>query len=179
MGTVPATQNWTSGETVTASKLVAATKTPLDFLMNPPRVSAYNTTGIVAASGTPTLVTFDTEAWDTDSMHSTTTNTSRILINTSGQYLIHMYARFPNNATGYRQINLRINSGGTSGGGNSVQTVPMAAASGQTTMVVRTMELTCAAGDYYEMFVQQGSGSSLTLEAGQRVTGMDFRWIGN
>jgi hypothetical protein len=178
MATVPATQSFLAGEKVTAAKLIAAAKTPLDFLMNPPRCNAYSGTGIATATSTATLVTFDSEGWDTDSMHSTASNTSRITINTSGQYLVNFYARFPPNATGYRMLNLRLNSAGSSGGGSTMSTIAIAAAPTTSTFVTRTFELTCTAGDHYELFATQSSGSSLTLETGQRVTGMEFRWLG-
>lgn len=179
MGTVPVTQSFLAGEKVTASKLTAATKTPLDFLMNPPRCGVYTATGIPCASGTSTLVTFDTESWDTDSMHSTSTDISRVAINTTGQYLITFYGRFPSNATGYRQLNFRKNSNGNSAGGSTMSTIALAAVNGSQTFVTRTFELNCLAGDYFELFAMQNSGASLTLDAGQRVTGMEFRWLGN
>jgi hypothetical protein len=179
MATVPATQTWLAGEKVTAAKLIAATKTPLDFLMNPPRCNAYAGTGISLPNATSTLITFDSEMWDTDSMHSTTTNTSRITINTSGQYLVSFYARFPSNATGYRQLNLRLNSAGSSGGGSTWSTVAIPATNGASTFVTRTLELTCTAGDYYELFALQTSTATMTLDSGTRVTAMEFRWLGN
>jgi hypothetical protein len=178
MATVPATQSFLAGEKVTAAKLIAATKTPLDFLMNPPRVNAYAGTSTSLTTGTSTLVTFDSEMWDTDSMHSTTTNNSRILINTSGQYLVSFYARFPSNATGYRQLNFRLNSAGNSGGGSTWSTINVAAVNGSSTFITRTLELTCNAGDYYELFAFQNSGATLALDTGTRVTGMEFRWLG-
>lgn len=179
MATVPATQSFLAGEKVTAAKLIAATKTPLDFLMNPPRVNAYAGAAISLTSGTSTLVTLDSESWDSDSMHSTATNPSRITINTSGQYLVSFYARFPSNATGYRQLNLRLNSGGSSGGGSTWSTINLAAVNGTSTFVTRTLELTCVSGDHYELFAMQNSGATLSLDAGVRVSGMEFRWLGN
>jgi hypothetical protein len=179
MATVPATQSFLAGEKVTAAKLIAAAKTPLDFLLNPPRVNAYAGTGPVVATATTTLIPLDTESWDTDSMHSTATNSSRITINTSGQYLVTFYARFPSNATGYRQLNLRLNATGNPALGSTLSTISLAAVNGDATFVTRTLELTCVAGDHYEIFATQNSGASLTLQAGQRVTGMEFRWLGN
>ena len=38
------------------------------------------------AKNSPTAVTFDSEAFDTDSMHSTASNTARVTINTAGVY---------------------------------------------------------------------------------------------
>ena len=42
-----------------------------------------------------TPITFDSEAFDTDSMHSTTSNTSRITINTAGVYSLNAHINSP------------------------------------------------------------------------------------
>lgn len=177
MAAVPATQSFLAGEKVTAAKLTAATKTPLDFLMNPPRCNAYTTAAVPCATGVSTLVPMDTESWDTDSMHSST-NDSRITINTTGQYLVTFYGRFLSNATGYRQLNFRKNSAGNAAGGSTMSTIAVAAANGTLTFLTRTFELNCLAGDHFELFALQNSGVSLSLDSGQRVSGMEFRWIG-
>ncbi|MFD3464808.1 hypothetical protein ACFWWM_00270 [Streptomyces sp. NPDC058682] len=119
----------------------------------------------------------DTESWDTDSMHSSA-NDSRITINTTGQYLVTFYGRFPTNSTGYRQLNFRKNSAGNPAGGSTMSTIALAAANGAATFITRTFELNCLAGDYFELFAFQNSGVSLTLDLGQRVSGMEFRWLG-
>lgn len=182
MAAIPLTQVWNASERVTAAKLTAATKTPIDFLMNPPRVNAFvggNTVNVASSSSVSVLVPFDSEGWDTDAMHSTTTNSSRITINTSGQYLVSFYGRFPSNATGYRQLNFRKNSFGvTDVGSTSMSTVTVAAVNGDATFVTRTLEMTCVAGDHFELFAQQNSGATLAMQQGQRVTGMEFRWLG-
>ncbi|MFF0481060.1 hypothetical protein [Streptomyces sp. NPDC004435] len=178
MATIPPTQSFLSGEKVTAAKLTAATKTPLDFLMNPPRVNVNSTSTIAVPTGTSVLIPFDGEQWDTDSMHSTSVNPSRITINTPGQYLVSMYARYQVHATGYRQLNLRLNSGGSSSAGSTLTTINIPAVSGSSTFITRTFEMTCNAGDHYELFTLQTSGASLNLDSGARVTGMEFRWLG-
>ncbi|MFE0648543.1 hypothetical protein ACFVZH_08155 [Streptomyces sp. NPDC059534] len=177
MAAVPTTQQFFAGEKVTASKLTAATKTPIDFLMNPPRANVYPANPAPVPTGSSVLIPFDGEQWDTDSMHSTTVNPSRITINTSGQYLVSIYARYPVHATGYRQLNLRLNSGGSSSAGSTLTTINVAAVAGTSTFITRTFELSCTAGDHYELFTLQTSGTTLNLDIGQRVTGMEFRWL--
>jgi hypothetical protein len=58
------------------------------FLANPPACRVYKSTSMAIAHNTLTVCTFDTERYDTDSMHSTSADTSRITINTPGLYLI-------------------------------------------------------------------------------------------
>lgn len=183
MATVPVTQIFLAGEKVTASKLTAATKTPLDFLMNPPRCSvAYKSSDIASdliATSTATLIPFGTEGWDTDSMHSTTANPSRVVFNTPGLYEISIFARFKVNATGYRQMNLRLNSAGDPGLGSTLTTFAQAAGPTTATSISRTFDLLITnSGDYVELFLTQSSGANLGIDSGERVTGIMARWVG-
>jgi hypothetical protein len=52
------------------------------------RCRARKSTTTAVTTGSVIAIPLDTEAWDTDSMHSTVTNTSRITINTAGIYNI-------------------------------------------------------------------------------------------
>jgi hypothetical protein len=184
MATIPATQSFLANEKVTAAKLIAATKTPLDFLLNPPRCSvaykAGDISGDTIATGTATLIPFGTEGWDTDSMHSTSTNASRVVFNTVGLYQVSVFARFAPNATGYRMLNVRLNAGGNSGFGSTLTTFAQPAAPSTTsTSISRTLDLNVtSAGDYIELFLTQTSGATLGVETGERVTGFHVRWVG-
>jgi hypothetical protein len=183
MATVPATQTWLAGEKVTAAKFIAATKTPLDFLLNPPRCGvaykAGDISGDTIATSTATLVPFGTEGWDTDSMHSTSTNPSRVIFNTVGLYQVSAFARFAPSATGYRMLNVRLNAGGNSGNGSTLTTFAQPAAPTTSTSISRTFDLNVtSAGDYIELFLTQSSGATLGVETGERVTGFHVRWVG-
>lgn len=184
MATVPATQTWLAGEKVTAAKFIAATKTPLDFLLNPPRCSvAYkdgDISGNTIANATATVIPFGTEGWDTDSMHSTSTNTSRVIFNTVGLYQVSAFARFAPNATGYRMLNVRLNAGGNVSQGQTLTTFAQPAAPSTTsTSISRTFDLNVtSAGDYIELFLTQTSTATLGVETGERVTGFHVRWVG-
>ena len=57
------------------------------FLANPPACRVYNSANISCANNAETAMTFDTERFDTDSMHSTSVNTGRITITTPGLYV--------------------------------------------------------------------------------------------
>jgi len=61
------------------------------FAYTPPMVRLTQSTGQVLASGSNQTLTWDTETFDTDSMHSTVTNTSRITFNTAGIYLVGLF----------------------------------------------------------------------------------------
>lgn len=62
---------------------------------NPPACRVFHsvTQSILDATGAALL--FDSERFDTDSMHSTVTNNSRITINTAGLYVLNATCQFP------------------------------------------------------------------------------------
>jgi len=117
--------------------------------------------GTAIANNTNTAILFDTENFDTDAFHSTSTNTSRITIPSglAGKYLVTWQGNWASNATGRRSINLygngvairyspEVNGTSTSFPGNQGSVV-----------------LDLAVGDYLELFAVQTSGGSLTLYA--------------
>lgn len=68
------------------------------------------TTNQSIPDATETLVTFNAETYDTDGMHSTVTNNSRITIVTAGVYEVGFNGRFPSgNDYSVLQALLRVN----------------------------------------------------------------------
>jgi len=122
--------------------------------------SAYNNSGTAAASGTWTVMTFPSENYDTDSIHSTVTNTSRFTIPTgkSGKWLINFVATFEGN-NGNCNVQTAIYKNGTSVklNRNGAQINE-----GERDLGVPAI-LDLVAGDYVEFFVNQNSGISRTF----------------
>jgi hypothetical protein len=123
-------------------------------------VSLSNTGNYTIATGAITALTFDSELFDTDSFHSTSTNTSRITIPSgkAGKYVISVVTYFDPNATGARATYIRKNGANI----NFVQggyTASGTLAAGQT--ISLTADL--AVGDYIEAAVFQNSGGNLTV----------------
>jgi hypothetical protein len=56
-----------------------------------------------------TYLTFNSERWDNDAIHSTTTNPTRLTCKTAGLYLIGAYVAWQANATGTRILILELN----------------------------------------------------------------------
>jgi hypothetical protein len=66
-----------------------AVRDGLNYLANPPACRVYNSaTQAVADAVNLAPVLFNTEQYDTDSMHSTVTNTGRITFTTAGLYVV-------------------------------------------------------------------------------------------
>jgi len=125
--------------------------------------SVYNTAAQSISTATNTLLTFDSEFFDTDGFHSTSSNTSRMTIPSGkgGKYLINAFVGFQANATGYRRMSIVKN--GTAGIYNKVYPVQ---ATGEETSVFISQVLNLVATDYIEIQVYQTSGSTLSAWGG-------------
>ena len=110
------------------------------------------------STGVTTAVTFDTETFDTDNFHSTSTNTSRMTVPTgkAGKYLVTAGVTFATNATGNREIYIYKN-------GNQYSSAFQPGTSVGSTSIVIADVVSMAVGDYVESRVAQDSGSSVDV----------------
>jgi hypothetical protein len=102
------------GSGVDATKYLRSDGSGGWVLINPldqPRCKVFNSVNESIPNAAFTAVTFDSEEFDTDSMHSTVTNTDRITFNTAGTYLVGASIDFVANNAGYRSVH--ISKGGT------------------------------------------------------------------
>ncbi len=134
----------------------------------------YNAASITIADATSTAVTFDTERYDTGSFHSVLSNTSRLVAQTGGQYVIGGSARFDvtAGAVGKRQLAVRIN------GTLYIAVQDAGAIAGDSPYLSVATAWKMAATDYAELAVYQNSGAPLAVR-GQTVEGdssLEF-WI--
>jgi hypothetical protein len=125
-------------------------------------VSCYNTPNNQSLSNnTYTVITWDSEDFDTDGYHSTSSNTSRITIPSGkgGKYLFNGGIYFDNaTGTGFRELALYKNGtkfraffADTSGGGSTAYPAP------QVNIVVEAI-----ATDYFQLYARQNSGTNIT-----------------
>ncbi len=152
----------------------------LNFLETPPQGGVNQATPQAAlATGVTTVVTWDTLAFDTDTVMWS--SGSRLQLNTGGKWLFTASLRWASNATGYRFIDLRKNAAGSGAGGSSIANDTRPAVSGNITAQVLSIEWPgFIAGDYVELFGFQTSGGSLAFAAGA-VWGavvLTARWMG-
>ncbi len=118
----------------------------------------YGTTNQSISHFTTTLVTWDSEFFDTDSMHSTSSNTSRLTIpaGKTGYWQITASLGYDANANGVRQVNFSKN-----GSYVNAEQVQATATYGNIVGYSNIMYLT--AGDYIEVSAFQSTGGSLNL----------------
>jgi hypothetical protein len=123
----------------------------------------FNSANLSITNATDTALTFNSETFDSDpngAIHDTASAQARLTIRTAGLYLFVAGVSFATNATGYRQVYLRVN-------GTAVLasvTCPAVSASVQTDIVVTAVN-TMAATDFCEVIVVQTSGGALNVQA--------------
>jgi len=125
-------------------------------------------------TGTWTAVTFSSEIYDTDNLHDTSTNTSRITIpaGLTGKYLFTGSVVFAASATGVRGISLYKD-------GSPYKEILMdSASSSYSTIQSWSAISSLVAGSYYETFVYQESGGSINLNNGTSGTSFQIQYLG-
>lgn len=123
--------------------------------------AVYNSANQSIPNNTTTILLFDSELYDTDSIHSTSTNTSRLTV-PSGvtKVRLFMHSVFTANVTGYRQVSLRKNGAAVNGCSYSTG---FGNAAIETTVPLVSNRLLVAGGDYFETAVYQNSGGALDV----------------
>lgn len=127
--------------------------------MNPPvpQARVYNSGAISIPNITLTALTFDSERYDSGSLHSTSANTSRLTAPVTGLYNIGGNVEFASNATGYRILLIRF------GGSSRLAQQMTMALTGDVTCLNVTAQYRMLVGEYVELCVYQSSGGALNV----------------
>ena len=118
-----------------------------------------NSAAVSIANTTVTALTFNTETYDTDAFHSTSTNTDRITIpaGKAGYYLINYNINYAANGSGFRNCGIRINGSGT--GIDNVAYIK--GFSDEENSLAASTVYYLNAADYVSLHTYQNSGGSL------------------
>jgi hypothetical protein len=110
-------------------------------------------------NNTGTMITWDTETYDTNAFHSTSSNTSRITIpaGKAGYYSISATGAFAGNATGQRYFAFYKN-------GSMIQIFGRASGYSADTVLSGTSILNLAEADYIQVEGFQNSGGALDFQ---------------
>ncbi len=133
------------------------------FCATPPSCRANRTATQSIADITLTAVSFTAaDSWDTDSIHSTVSNQSRLTVPSGlgGKYLIVASVPWANNSTGWRDLTIRANG---STGLDSTR-VGSGVANPYPISTITTIQQ-LAAGTYVEVVVWQNSGAALDVSS--------------
>lgn len=130
---------------------------------NEPAIGArvYNSTAIMLATGTATVLTFDSERKNTGGVHSTSANTSRLVCTAAGTYIISGCVEFASNATGRRSVFIFLNGSVSIAGDLRLACTE----AGTVTRVAVCTQYDLAIGEYVELYAMQSSGGNLNVQA--------------
>ena len=132
------------------------------WFSEPPQCSVFNSSVQSVPNSTVTALLCGSENLDNTSMHSTTSNTSRITAVNAGRYTFTGTAQFAidGTGTGMRRLSFRLN------GTTEYDLVQVAAVSTLSTVILSgSRTFTLAISDYAEMVVHQNSGGALNVTA--------------
>lgn len=127
-------------------------------LVNVPTVRVYHDADQSVSDSTMTALAFNSERFDTDSMHDVSTNNSRLTANTPGYYQITACVRWEANANGLRLIRIRLNGTTDLAGVHEINL--SADILDQVVTTLWYME----EGDYVECTAYQTSGAPLNVQ---------------
>lgn len=161
---VPSQGTVAVGDKITASLWNDDVRDAVNFLISPPRVKVYKTANQSIATSAWACLTWDAEAFDSDTMHNNVTSNSRITFTTAGTYQITYNVFWANNATGLRNHKIELNGTTTEGSGTDViepfAISPVAAThTGASISFIQSF----SANDYIQAFAWQNSGGALNL----------------
>lgn len=149
------------GSAVTADS--AAVGSALETRLKSSYCDVTSAAGQSIPTGVATVLTWGTEAYDNDDMHSTVSDTGTIYIRTAGIYLITAKAEWALNGTGAaRSLYIRKN-------GVDIVTVTQPASSGWIRQSVSYLS-NCAVNDYFQIAGYQDSGAALSVQSGARFS---------
>lgn len=130
----------------------------LEFLISPPQCAFSHSTTQSIADSTWTALNGNTEDYDTDTMHSTVTNTSRATATTAGKYWVHATWEFASSAvSSFRSARFRVN-------GTTAYEVWTGSGTGSALRNSGGRTLVLAATDYVELQVWQNTGGNLNSQ---------------
>jgi hypothetical protein len=145
----------------------------LVWLNDPDRVKVTKSANQTLTTATTTLLTWDTETWDSNGLHSTAVNTDRLTCVTAGRYLVIAHIVFAVDAggAGYRALEVWKNS--SAGTWIAGDTVPSPGTATYSVLNV-VAEVSLTATDYVSCYGYQNSGGNLDVRSG---TGSWSSWF--
>jgi len=159
-------KTWATGDDITASLFNTHIRDNSQFLHQPPCCRVYNSAAFShTSSGNFLAVTYNSERKDTDTMHSTSSNTSRLTATTVGFYAAGGTCEFAANSTGIRSVAVRVNGTTYVGGVNRTT-----AAAGNVEQLECTTAYQLAATDYFEVMAYQSSGGTLSVASDPNIS---------
>lgn len=174
MATVPSEDTAAVGGKITAAWANSDIRDAINFLINVPRVRVTHSTTQSIPTASFTACLFDTEVFDTDSMHSTSSNTSRFTAVTAGLYEVAGMIAWAGSSTGRRGGAFYKNGSIIAG----TEVLQYASGTGSIALPMSDTSIYLGVGDYIEMMAYQDSGGALNANVGGGAfSAFEARWV--
>ena len=136
-------------------------------------VQVFNSAAQSVANSTDYYPTFDSESWDTNTFHSTVTNTERLTVPSGqgGKYFVYAVGGYTGNTTGFRRFTISINR--TSELFNNFITPDTGSC-----VITFSGVVELVATDYVEVLTGQTSGGALNYLGGAGYSSFGMYKIG-
>lgn len=176
---VPSQGTVAVGDKITASLWNDDVRDAVNFLISPPRVKVYKTANQSIANAAYACLTWNAEAFDSDTMHDNTTSNSRITFTTAGTYQLTWVSLWPANTTGNRIHTIEKNGTTTQGSGTTIiEPVGFNPVNATHNGYTVTTMASFSAGDYIQAFVYQSSGGALNYNGTSEAhSSLQARWV--
>lgn len=167
--------NIKAGAAIAGSKLADAAVTAAK-IGTLPGCRVRHSVNQVIPNNTYTPLAFNTELFDTDSMHDAVTNNSRITINTAGVYLLTAHATWQGiDNVSSRALLIRLNGIA----GNDIARAQEKVSNLDQCEQIVTGIWKANVGNYFEVVAWQDSGSSLNIYVDNfSLPGFSAQWLG-
>lgn len=124
----------------------------------------YHNANQTITTGVNTILAFNSERYDTDTIHNNITNNSRLTCKTAGKYILIAVIRWAGNATSTRSILLRHN------GSLLIGVHSMQGFTGDDNSEIAATIYDLAINDYVEVRARQNSGGNLNVNSQNAIT---------
>jgi hypothetical protein len=168
----------TNGQVLTADSTVSPTglkwATPSASSPTYAGCSVYNSTTFSLANNTMTRITMNSEFFDTNGFHSTSTDTARITIPTGygGYYLVSVAGKWETSSTGYRAVEIYKNNA------SLLSMIQIPGNSAINAYDRASIIISLSAGDFIELYAYQNAGSALSGYFREYEYPLQIEWLG-
>jgi hypothetical protein len=139
---------------------IEATESLTPVVIPPNGARAFKATTVQSIPpATDTVVTFNSEDFDTSAYHDNVTNNSRLTVPSNGVYTVTGRVRFITNGIGLRRIFIR--KGGTTILGYAQESAPSGS---QPTWLEVSEQVSLMTGEYLELVAHQTTGGNLDID---------------
>lgn len=119
----------------------------------------YHSLDQLIPTATTTVLSFNSERYDTDNIHSTVANNSRLTCKTAGKYIIVANVRWASGTASARAVYIKLN------GTTWIGMVQMRLAATDIMFMITDTIYNLAVNDYVEVYVEQYTGGNLNVQA--------------